>query len=160
MNDGLQLATLVAALGCGVTAGAFFAFSVFVMKALDHLPPSQGAAAMQSINVEAPTPLFMLALFGSGAMCVGLAISSFFRWGETGAIYHLTGSVIYVIGTVLLTAVYHIPRNDALAALDPNTAEAASYWKTYVSDWTLWNHGRTATSLAAAALFTVALIAD
>jgi uncharacterized membrane protein len=31
--------------------GIFFAFSAFVMKALDRLPPAQGIAAMQSINV-------------------------------------------------------------------------------------------------------------
>ena len=38
------------ALGCGLIAGVFFAFSAFVMKALALLPPAQGIAAMQSIN--------------------------------------------------------------------------------------------------------------
>jgi len=42
--------TLVSALGCGLIAGVFFAFSAFVMKALARLPPAQGIAAMQSIN--------------------------------------------------------------------------------------------------------------
>jgi hypothetical protein len=32
-------------------AGVFFAFSTFVMKALVRLPPAQGIAAMQAINV-------------------------------------------------------------------------------------------------------------
>ena len=32
--------TLLAALGCGLVAGAFFAFSSFVMKALGRLPPA------------------------------------------------------------------------------------------------------------------------
>ena len=31
----------------------FFAFSTFVMQALDRLPAPQGIAAMQSINVTA-----------------------------------------------------------------------------------------------------------
>jgi uncharacterized membrane protein len=44
--------TVVAALGCGLNAGVFFAFSSFVMAALRRLPPAQGIAAMQSINVE------------------------------------------------------------------------------------------------------------
>ena len=43
--------TLFSALGCGLVAGIFFAFSTFVMKALTHLLPGQGIAAMQSINV-------------------------------------------------------------------------------------------------------------
>ena len=38
--------TLIAAIGCGLVAGVFFAFSSFVMKALARLQPAQGVAAM------------------------------------------------------------------------------------------------------------------
>ena len=48
--------TVGTALGCGLIAGVFFAFSTFVMKALIRLPASQGIAVMQSINVVAVTP--------------------------------------------------------------------------------------------------------
>ena len=66
MMDGfLFVLTLLAALGCGVVAGVFFAFSAFVMKALGHLPAEQGIAAMQAINVAAVTFAFMAALFGT-----------------------------------------------------------------------------------------------
>ena len=51
--------TLFAALGCGLVAGVFFAFSPFVMKALARLPAEQGVAAMQAINVAAITFAFM-----------------------------------------------------------------------------------------------------
>jgi len=44
----LFIVTLLAALGCGLIAGVFFAFSTFVMKALARLPTSHGIAAMQS----------------------------------------------------------------------------------------------------------------
>jgi uncharacterized membrane protein len=45
--DGFLFAlTLFAALGCGVVAGVFFAFSAFVMRALASLPALQGIAAM------------------------------------------------------------------------------------------------------------------
>ena len=55
--DGLLAAlTMVAALGCRLNAGVFFAFSSFVMKALARLQPAQGIAAMQSINQMAVTP--------------------------------------------------------------------------------------------------------
>ena len=47
----LFIITFLAALGCGLIAGAFFAFSTFVMKVLARLPTSHGIAAMQSINV-------------------------------------------------------------------------------------------------------------
>jgi uncharacterized membrane protein len=42
--------TLVAALGSGLMAGLFFAFSVSVMKTLARLPSGEGIAAMQCIN--------------------------------------------------------------------------------------------------------------
>jgi hypothetical protein len=55
--DGFLFAlTLVTALGCGLNAGVFFAFSSFVVKALPRLQPAQGIAAMQSINLVAVTP--------------------------------------------------------------------------------------------------------
>ena len=56
MDDLLVALTLVTALGCGLSAGALFAFSSFVMRALARLPAAQGIAAMQSINVVAVTP--------------------------------------------------------------------------------------------------------
>ena len=62
--------TLVAALGCGLMAGLFFAFSVSVMKALARLPSAEGIAAMQSINVAIINPVFLAAFFGTAAACV------------------------------------------------------------------------------------------
>jgi len=38
----IVLLTFGSALGCGLDAGVFFAFSSFVMKALARLPPAEG----------------------------------------------------------------------------------------------------------------------
>ena len=43
MSRLLQWATLATALGCGLSAGVFFAFSAFVMPALDRLAPAQAS---------------------------------------------------------------------------------------------------------------------
>ena len=59
INNLLFALTLVSALGCGLIAGVFFAFSVFVMKALASLAPAQGIAAMQSINLTVLDPWFL-----------------------------------------------------------------------------------------------------
>jgi uncharacterized membrane protein len=77
--------TLGTALGCGLCAGVFFAFSAFVMPALGRLPAGQGIAAMQSINKLAVTPAFMTALFGSALACAGLAAWGVVAWGERPA---------------------------------------------------------------------------
>ncbi len=158
---GRSLTTLTAltALGCGVVGGVFFAFSVFVMKALGRLPSTKGIAAMQSINTAAPTPLFMVALLGTGLACLTLAGSALFRMDEPDAVYHLVGGVLYIV-VIVLTVVYHIPRNDALAAVDPNSVEAESMWSHYLSAWTAWNHVRTICSIAAAGTLIVALRVD
>lgn len=160
MDRVLEALTLVTALGCGLIAGVFFAFSSFVMKALARLQPPQGIAAMQSINVVAVSPAFMLALFGTAAACVALAAWALAEWGEPFAPYLLAGSVLYIVGTILLTLAYHVPRNNALATAEPASPEAASLWNRYLADWTRWNHVRAAAALAAAAAFTVALYID
>ena len=115
--------TLSSALGCGLMAGVFFAFSAFVMKALSRLPAAQGIAAMQSINVAAITPLFMAALFGTAAACVLLAGFSLSLWHKPGAVYLLAGSLLYLVGTILVTIVFNVPRNNALAAVTPASAD-------------------------------------
>jgi uncharacterized membrane protein len=148
---------LVTALGCGLVAGAFFAFSTFVMKALARLPAHEGIAAMQSINVVVLNPWFMSALFGTAVACVVALVFSTLRWHEPWAVYAFAGALLYLVGSVLVTIVFNVPRNEALAAIAPTDAASAGLWATYVSGWTAWNHVRTAAALAAAALFSIAL---
>lgn len=157
MIDPLLLAlTLFSVLGCGLIAGVFFAFSAFVMNALAQLPPAQGIAAMQSINVAAINPLFMAVLFGTAAICVLTAISSLLTWHEPRAVYLLAGSMLYLVGTILVTITFNVPLNDTLASTNPASADSASQWPGYVTSWTAWNHVRTAAALAATASFIVA----
>ncbi len=147
---------LLATLGCALVAGVFFAFSTFVMSALARLQPSQGITAMQSINITAINPLFMLALFGTAAACIFLILSSFLG-GRSPNTYRLLGSLLYLGGTILVTMAFNVPMNNALAAVNPESAEGATLWASYLNNWTLWNHVRTLSSLAAATLFTISI---
>jgi uncharacterized membrane protein len=153
-----QLVTLiiVAAVGSGIVGGVFFAFSTFVMKALDRLPASQSVSAMQAINKAAPNGWFMAALFGTAFACIALGIAAIVRWGKPGAPYLLIGSAIYLI-TVIVTMAYHVPRNNGLAVVDPNGVDAARHWAAYSPAWTAWNHVRTIGSIAAATVLTIGL---
>lgn len=158
MVDNLRFPlTLLAALGCGLVAGVFFAFSTFVMNALARLQPSQGIAAMQSINITAISPLFMLALFGTGAACLVLAISSIFKWQQPASMYLFVGALLYLVGSIVVTIAFNVPLNDALAIVKPESPEGVDLWARYLTNWTFWNHVRTVASLAAAALFSFAL---
>jgi len=153
----LFVLTLLSALGCGLMAGFFFAFSACVMNALANLPPAQGIAAMQSINVAVLNRWFFAAFFGTAAACILLAVCSLLMWHQPGAIYRLIGSALYLVGTILVTIVFNVPRNDALASIDPASADGASLWAGYLISWTAWNHVRTVAALAAAASLTIAL---
>jgi uncharacterized membrane protein/ketosteroid isomerase-like protein len=157
MNNPIYFLTLVAALGSGLVAGIFFAFSNFVMKALARVPPAQGTAAMQSINVIVLNKWFFAVFFGTAVCCLALAVTSFVRWQKPGAGYLLVGSLLYLIGTILVTITCNVPLNDALAAVDPSSADAAPIWTNYLKNWTGWNHVRTIAAVAAAASFVVGL---
>jgi uncharacterized membrane protein len=143
---------LFSIIGCAVMAGTFFAFSTFIMNALSRLPPPQGIAAMQSINITAINPLFMTTLFGTAVACVLLAISALPKLPQVDAIYLLVGSLLYLIGAIGVTIVFNIPLNDALAKVAPDSTEGGNLWVRYLTEWTFWNHIRTVAALVAAIL--------
>lgn len=146
---------LLAALGCGLMAGIFFTFSVFMMKALASLPPAQGIAAMQLVNVKIITPLFLLVFLGTGLASVVLSLAGFVT--ESGAApYALAGSACYLFGVIAVTFAVNVPKNNALDRLVPSADGAARAWNDYVRSWTAWNHVRSVASLAATACFVLA----
>jgi uncharacterized membrane protein len=127
------------------------------MRALGRLPREQGIAAMQSINVVVLNPWFFTAFFGTAAVCIILAVLALFTWNASRALYLLAGSLLYLAGSIFVTIACNVPLNDALAAVNPHSAEGAALWTRYRANWTTWNHVRTAASFGAAALFIAAV---
>lgn len=159
MTQQIVLALIfIAAIGCGVIAGIFFAFSSFIMAALGRIPAAQGIAAMQSINTTVINPGFMLALFGTALLCLGLACMAFFSWEHPGSALIVAASLLYLLGCIGVTMVCNVPLNDLLAAAQPNAPETQALWSRYLRQWTLWNHVRTVAPAASAVLFTFALL--
>jgi uncharacterized membrane protein len=156
-NSLISILALITALGCGTIAGVFFAFSTFVMKALARLPANEGIAAMQSINVAAVNSWFLGAFLGTSAACLLVIFAALSRWSDPSAVFLLLGAVAYLAGCFLVTMVFNVPMNGALASLSPTSPERAAQWASYLADWTIWNHVRTVASLAAAALLIVGL---
>ena len=157
MDEVLPVLTLLAALGCGLMAGVFFAFSNFIMKALARIPQGEGIAAMQSINRAVINPWFMLVFLGTAAASLALAVMAVPRWQQPGAVCLLAGGALYFVGTFLVTLAFNVPRNNELATLGRADPKGAAAWPRYLSGWTAWNHVRTICALAAAALLSLAL---
>src|SRR5689334_6341066 len=151
----LPLVTTTAAVGAALVGGVFFAFSTFVMSALDELPAAQGIEAMQAINRTAVGPGLMPALFGTAAACVGVGVVALRRRDRPGARWLLAGSTVYLVGVIGVTMAANVPLNDTLAAVQPHAAGAADTWSDYLTRWTAWNHVRAAGSIAAAGLLLV-----
>jgi uncharacterized membrane protein len=148
--DRLFVLKLISILGCTLIAGVFFAFSNFVMNALARLQPTQGIAAMQSINITVINPLFMTAFLGTGITCLFVVISSLLKWQKISITYSLLGSSLYLIGTIGVTLAFNVPLNEALAKVDPHSVDGIKLWNIYLTDWTFWNHIRAGAAVAAA----------
>jgi uncharacterized membrane protein len=154
MTTAIRTIALGTSIGAAVSGGVLFAFSTFVMKALGRLSAPQAITAMQWINKFAPNPLFMFVLFGTAAACVPLSVSALRNLDDPSSKYVLIGCALYIAG-IVLTAAYHVPRNDALARIDPEGAGSAELWRSYLHNWTAWNHVRTVTSISGAVVLAV-----
>ena len=149
--------TLAAAIGSGVIGGVFFAFSTFVMQGLGRIPPAQGIAAMQSINIAVQNPVFFLVFFGTAFVSLALIAIGYMRWGEPGVLPVVAGSLLYLAGAIGITIFGNVPLNQALAAIDPAAPQSATFWSDYLSRWMMWNHVRLIGSLLAALAFVLGL---
>jgi uncharacterized membrane protein len=147
------------AIGCGLLAGVYFAFSTFVMTSLDRVGPASGIAAMNAINGAIVRSLFMPLFVGTTLSCLLLIAIALLRRGEAGAGMMLCGGILYLVGMTGVTMVWNVPLNDSLAGADPSARQAAALWSRYLTDWTFWNHVRTIASTGAFALFIGAIAA-
>ena len=146
MSQGLpvswaEVVVAVTALSSAVLGGALFSFSTFVMQGLGRLEPAEGVRAMQRINEEAPRGLLMLPLLLSP---LGSVVTGVLAADRLGRRRHDVGRdrVLLVVGAVLgvvaflVTAVANIPRNNAIAALDPRPTPLPGAWTEFQRSWT------------------------
>ena len=157
MNGFLSVLTAAALIGSGLNAGVQFAFSSFVMPGLKRIPAPAGIRAMQSINVMAVRPPFMSVFLGTTILAVGLLIASVVSWGADWAMWNAVGAVLFLAGTFVVTAAYHVPRNNLLADFDADSEMGAAYWRRYRAEWVRINHIRWMSGTLAAIAFLFSL---
>jgi len=155
MSEYLTIATLV---GAGANAGVFFSFSTFAMSGLKRLAPSAGAAAMQEINREAPKAPLMSLFFGTAILSIALIVTEAGNLSQVAARYQVAAAALFLVGVILLTGMYHVPRNDKLDRLDPESSQGQRYWEIYRHQWTRMNHVRTIAPAVAAVLLAISLV--
>ena len=157
MSRLLSLSIFTAVVGSSVLGGIFFSWSNLVMPALARIPPPAGIAAMNATNEVVQNPLFFLFFLGVPLLALVLAAGAVMQLRRPGSPALIAGAVLLVAGMFAVTMGANVPMNDTLAAMAPDSAEAADYWQIVVDRWTFWNHVRTIASLAAAVCFGLAL---
>ena len=141
------------ALSCGLMAGLYFAFSVFIMRALGRIERGAGIAAMNAINVDIQRSAFMPVFLGSTLIAAILVVVASLDLAAPYALPALIGGAIYVAGMFGVTMVRNVPLNNALATLDGSDDEGGMLWARYLAQWTRWNHVRTLASLGGLAFY-------
>ena len=114
------------AVGCGLLAGLYFAFSTFIMTALGRIDQAAGISAMNSINVVIVQSIFLPLFMASTFASLLLVVLSLFRWSEPDAWLMIAGGLLYVVGMFIVTMMFNVPLNNALAAVQPATSEAGT----------------------------------
>lgn len=150
-----RLAAYAAAAATGISGGVLFAFSTLVVPSLRQLPAADAVRAMQAINSQAPRSAFMVPLLGSVLLCAIVGVRALVAHRTPDRPLLLAGAAVG-LAVFAITAVCHLPRNDALALVDPASPEVASAWADFEPGWTAWNHVRAAAGLVAAALLVAA----
>ena len=121
----------------GLSAGLFYAWSVSVIPGTRKVDDLTYLETMQSINKAIINPAFFLIFFGS-IMFLSIASIYQFNTGKTAFWFMFTASVIYLIGTLGVTALGNVPLNNQLASLNLNeisSQKVLEFRNYYESKW-------------------------
>lgn len=120
------------------------------MPGLGNTDDATFVSTMQQVNLSIVNPAFMLSFIGAPLLAAtGVAVSD--GPGRPWAI----AALVLAIGTVVVTAGFNVPLNDALAAVDPTAGVDAvrAAREAFENSWVRWNVVRALTSTAALGCF-------
>ena len=152
MQEVITAALWFAAISVGLMAGVYFAFSAFVLQALDAAGRPVAMVAMQSINRIILKSLFLPLFFASSLACLLLAVVGVMAWGSAGSWQMVLGGALYLVGMLVVTIAANVPLNNMLEATDAGGDEAEAMWRRYLNRWLPWNHVRTVSCTASLVL--------
>ncbi|MBV1877151.1 MAG: DUF1772 domain-containing protein [Pseudomonadales bacterium] len=152
----MLVVSMLLAFAATLMGGVFYAFSSFVMTALSNIESSEGIKAMQQVNIDVFCWSFSLLFFGLPVVFLGFAIYAFIYLPVVVAAIFIAGSMVYLMGSLLVMAVANVPLNNRLARLDPEADNACEVWQAYQVKWTGWNHVRVVACLGSSLIYFIA----
>ena len=146
-----RIVLVAATLTSGLLAGVYLFYAHTVMPAMKRLPDEPAVAAFAALDRSIVNPVFMATAFLGAPVLTVAALAT--GWGQPSRWWVVAALVLHVVATVV-TAVVHLPRNDALKRMAggegryaATTARAALEEPT----WVRWNLVRVLASVAATA---------
>jgi uncharacterized membrane protein len=139
-------------------SGFFYAYYCSVMPGLAATDAQSAIKAMQGINAVVRNASFAFSFFGTlvfGAIAIFLLVGA----GGWPLALALLGTAIYGLGAFMVTLLYSVPLNEALAAVTPTPQDAVQIWQNYLEPWAFWNALRTLMSILSLAAFTGSFVA-
>ncbi|SMO71472.1 DUF1772 domain-containing protein [Gracilimonas mengyeensis] len=141
----------------GLSAGLFYAWQVSVIPGTKRIKDATYIETMQKINRAIINPFFMLIFLGSLA---GQILSFLLYWNTTlPFMLILVSTILYGVGTVIVTGLGNVPLNDALDKLfldDLSEEQLSQERQNYEASWNKLHLIRTVFSVLA---FTLLLAA-
>jgi uncharacterized membrane protein len=158
MNEYLPFIVAVAITSSGVVTGLLFAFSNFVLRALQDLPAEHGMFAMQRINKTIINPIFLIFFMGTPLLCLIIGVLSALELSAPGYAFFLGGALVYLLGPFGITMLFNVPLNNTLA--ETPLTESVEAWPLYRIKWQWWNHIRTYMGILSIFLLALGLAGD
>ncbi|GAB4024443.1 anthrone oxygenase family protein [Spirosoma koreense] len=150
-----------AALTTTLIAGLFYGYLCSVNPGLNRLPDLMYLSAMQSINRAILNPVFFLSFVGA---LVLLPLSAWLQYSQPMPVrvwLLLGASVLYVTGVFGVTVFGNVPLNEALDAVDLETAsvpELATHRTAFEGPWNKLHTIRTLASILTSMLVIAACL--
>jgi uncharacterized membrane protein len=115
--------TLVAGALSALLAGLYLAFSLTIMPALAGLPDRVLVTVMQAVNRVILRPGFLLLFLGAPLTAVAAVVLLLVGGAPAPAVVLAGVGAALEVGSLVMTAVVHLPRNEALDRADPDDAD-------------------------------------
>ena len=155
----LRTVSLMAAtMSTGLMAGVFGLYAHTIMPGLRTTDDRTFVGAFQSIDTAIINPWFIGAMFLGAALFTTVAAVTNH---PTPAFTWIVGALIAYLGTVVITAVVHVPLNDAIkAAGNPDRIADLHRVRSnfHEARWAAWNLVRTITSTGAFGMLSWSLV--
>lgn len=79
---------------------------------------------MQRINIDVFCWSFSILFFSVSLASLGLGVYAVWHLSQPESVYYLVGSIVYLVGSFLVTVAGNVPLNNALARVDPDAHNA------------------------------------